>query len=110
MIIFGTKGAHVRTEPLPGATCPTCTAPETLQLSVFSRYAHIYWIPLFPFSKPTLAQCTQCLSTWEQQHMPLEVRGAAQQLKEGVAAPIWHWAGLAIIGLFVAWSAVVGAL
>jgi len=66
MIIYGTNGAHVRTAPLPGVACPSCATSDALQLSVFSRYAHIYWIPLFPYSKPTVAQYGHCQQAWEE--------------------------------------------
>ncbi|WP_046246229.1 hypothetical protein [Hymenobacter terrenus] len=109
MIIYGTNGAHVHTTPLPGVACPRCSAPEGIQLSVFSRYAHIYWIPLFPYSKPTVAQCGHCQQVWDEKAMPKEVRSSSQALKKQTRAPFWHWTG---IGLFVAalgWGAAVSS-
>ncbi|WP_162549975.1 hypothetical protein [Hymenobacter nivis] len=43
--------------------CPACATPEALQLSLFSQYAHSYWVPLFPHSKPAVTQCTHCQRT-----------------------------------------------
>jgi len=48
MIIYGFKGTHLCTEALPGAACPACLAPNSLHTSLYSRYAHVYWIPFFP--------------------------------------------------------------
>ena len=108
MIIYGTNGAHVRTAQLPGVTCPGCATSNTLQLSVFSRYAHIYWIPLFPYSKPTVTQCSHCQQAWEEKTIPSELRNLAQTLKKETRAPLLHWAGLAIVAALIGWGAVAG--
>jgi hypothetical protein len=108
MIIYGTNGAHVRTAQLPGVACPGCDTSDTLHLSVFSRYAHIYWIPLFPYSKPTVTQCSHCQQAWEEKTIPSELRNLAQTLKKETRAPLLHWAGLAIVAALIGWGAVAG--
>lgn len=101
MIFYGTNGALVRTAPLPGAACPACAAPESLQLSVFSRYAHIYWIPLFPYSKPSVVQCTHCQQAWDAKATPAQLQPAVTDLKKQIRAPWWHWSGLGLIAVLV---------
>ncbi|MGI4871075.1 MAG: hypothetical protein ACRYFX_07840 [Janthinobacterium lividum] len=51
MIIYGSRGTHYATQELPGAVCPNCGKFGTLQVGLISQYAHVYWIPLFPFQK-----------------------------------------------------------
>ncbi|MBO2008179.1 hypothetical protein [Hymenobacter negativus] len=106
MIFYGTNGALVRTAPLPGVACPACAAPESLQLSVFSRYAHIYWIPLFPYSKPSVVQCAHCQQAWDTKGTPAALQPAVADLKKQTRAPWWHWSGLGLIALLIAWGAV----
>lgn len=99
MIFYGTNGALVRTAPLPGASCPACATSNSLQLSVFSRYAHIYWIPLFPYSKPSVVQCTHCQQAWDAKATPAQLQPAVTDLKKQTRAPWWHWSGLALIAV-----------
>ena len=105
MIIYGTNGAHMRTTPLPGVACPGCTASNTLQLSVFSRYVHLYWVPLFPLNKPTVARCGHCQQTWEGKAISAELRAPALALKQATRIPLWHWSGVAAVVTFMGWGA-----
>ena len=104
MIFYGTNGALVRTVPLPGATCPACSTRDSLSLSVFSRYAHIYWIPLFPYSKPAVVQCGHCQQAWDAKALPAHLQEPVLALKKETRAPWWHWSGLAlmVVGIAVA--------
>ena len=106
MIVYGYKGTHLRTQPLPGVACPSCAAPDALRLSLFSRYAHVYYIPLFPFGKPAVAQCGHCQLTLEGKALPPEVHGAVRNLKKSTRFPLWTWAGTALLVAGLAWGAV----
>ncbi|MBD2768602.1 hypothetical protein IC235_11960 [Hymenobacter sp. BT664] len=81
-----------------------------MHLSVYSRYVHIYWIPLFPFSKPTFVHCGHCQQAWEENGMPAELRSSTQQLKGQTRAPLWHWMGLLVIASLLAWSIISSGL
>jgi hypothetical protein len=109
MIFYGTNGSHVRTAPLPGVACPNCATPDSLNASVFSRYAHIYWIPLFPYSKPIVAQCSHCQQAWEEKAMPAEIKAPAKALKQDTRSPLLHWAGLGVIAVLICVGVLMGA-
>jgi hypothetical protein len=107
MIIYGTNGSLRRSEPAPGLVCPACATPDRMQLSVFSRYAHIYWVPLFPYSKPVVAHCEHCQGAWAEKELPAEaaeVKQAAQLLRKHTAAPWWQWSGLAVLVVGIVWA------
>ena len=106
MIIYGTNGALVRTAPMPSVACPSCAAPGTMQLSLFSRYVHIYWVPVLPYSKPVVAVCSHCQLAWEEKTMPATLQGTAREIKRGTRAPFWHWSGLMLIAAGMAWATV----
>jgi len=104
MVFYGTNGTHLRTEPLPGAACPNCASPDTLKASVFSRYFHLYWVPVFPYSKPTVLHCAHCGADWEGKAITPELQPLVRSLKQETRAPWWHWVGLVLIGLGLAWG------
>ncbi|MCC3159034.1 hypothetical protein LJ737_17455 [Hymenobacter sp. 15J16-1T3B] len=108
MIIYGTNGSHVRTEPLPGASCPACRTANEMQVSVFSRYVHIYWVPLLPYGKPAVAQCQRCQADWELKQLPPEAEALKQAVrarKKATRAPWWQWSGAAVLALAGIWTA-----
>jgi hypothetical protein len=97
MIFYGTNGKHFATEPLPGTPCPACRTPEALQVGLVSRYAHVYWVPLFPYQKIAVTQCTHCHASWEEKQLAPDVAPAVRAVKQSRRAPAWTWAGLALI-------------
>ncbi|OON67653.1 hypothetical protein [Hymenobacter sp. CRA2] len=108
MIIYGTNGSHVRTEPLPGVACPACHTADRMHASVFSRYIHIYWVPLLPYRKPAVALCQHCQGIWELAQLPAEaddIKQALRAKKKATRAPWWQWSGLAVLTLGVVWAA-----
>ncbi|MBF9224115.1 S26 family signal peptidase [Hymenobacter ruricola] len=109
MIFYGYKGTHVRTAPLPGVACPFCAATDTLHVSLFSRYAHVYYIPLFPFSKPLAAACTSCHMSWDNKALPAALQAPLRAVKQDTRMPLWTWSGTALLLLGLGWAAVAGA-
>ncbi|MGI4762391.1 MAG: hypothetical protein ACRYF0_16900 [Janthinobacterium lividum] len=97
MIIYGTNGKHYATQPLVGAACPACHAPEALQVGLVSRYAHIYWVPLFPYQKIAVTQCLSCQTSWAEKELAPALAPAVRAVKKRSTTPFWTWAGLAII-------------
>lgn len=100
MIFYGTNGKHFATEPLPGTACPACQTPDSLHVGLVSHYAHIYWVPLFPYQKIAVTQCTHCQTTWEEKQLAPALAPAVREVKKSRRAPYWMWAGLAIIAAF----------
>jgi hypothetical protein len=97
MVIYGTNGKHYASQPLGGTACPTCHAPEALQVGLVSRYAHIYWVPLFPYEKIAVTQCQSCQTSWTEKELTPALASAVRAARRRSSAPLWTWAGLAII-------------
>ncbi|MCI1186869.1 hypothetical protein MON38_05515 [Hymenobacter sp. DH14] len=108
MILYGSKGAHLRTAPLPGTTCPACATPDGMKASVYSRYAHVYFIPSFPVSKTAVAQCDHCQQAWEEKNLPAQLQPAVRELRKSTRFPLWHWAGVGVLVLGLAGAAIAG--
>ena len=108
MILYGSKGAHLRTDSLPGTSCPVCTTPDALKASVYSRYAHVYFIPSFPVSKTAVAHCQHCQQAWDEKTLPAELHPAVRALKKSTRFPLWHWAGAGVLVLGLAGASLAG--
>lgn len=108
MIIYGSNGSHLRTDALAGTSCPACATFGKMKASVYSRYAHVYWIPLFPFSKSAVTQCDHCQQAWEEKGLPAQLQPAVRELKKSTRFPLWNWAGVALMVLGLAGAAIAG--
>lgn len=62
MLIFGTRSTVVDGPPLQGHGCPGCGKSEYVSFGA-ARYFHIFWIPVFPYSRKVGLQCTNCKHT-----------------------------------------------
>lgn len=106
MVIYGTNGALISTYFLPDAGCPACAVPDKLSVSLFGRYAHVYWIPLFPYSKPTVMQCGHCQRAWAGKDIPTALHPTILALKKQTRTPLWHWSGVGLVAIALAWGLV----
>jgi len=97
MIIYGSKGTHLRTEPQPGVACPACHTTNSLRTSLYSRYAHVYWIPFFPYSKLTAVQCDACHELWENKQVPASIAPSVREVQQQTSHPYWTWVGLTAV-------------
>ncbi|MCB1214196.1 MAG: hypothetical protein KDK66_01845 [Deltaproteobacteria bacterium] len=99
MIIYGTRATHLESKNLIGETCPQCHKQGTINMSIFGRYAHLFWIPFFPAGKIGFSQCTHCLHALEVKEMPDNLKRQFQRLKASVQYPRWHFTGLGLLAL-----------
>ncbi len=95
MIIYGSRATHLKSAESK-TTCPSCKTKGSLILSVWGRYAHVFWIPLFPIGKKGFSQCQHCKGVLETREMPEEIKREYKELKENCKAPIWQYIGLLI--------------
>jgi MFS-type transporter involved in bile tolerance (Atg22 family) len=60
LLIYGSQKTSIGIfEPL-FYKCPNCDELHTTYLVVYSIYYHIFWIPVFPYEKEAIANCSAC--------------------------------------------------
>jgi uncharacterized membrane protein len=101
MFICGTKSTRIIVEPL-SEECLNCQTRHTMDLHIFQRYAHIFWIPLFPVGKYTVSQCNHCRQVLKDRQMPIALRAVCDKLRANAKTPVWTFAGIIIIALAIA--------
>lgn len=107
MIIFGGRASNIGNFDITNTKCDYCEQDNTQRIAVFGKYAHVFWIPIFPIGKKALAECTHCKRTIEQKEFSPELKSLYQENKKMAKRPIWHWLGLGIFGLLVALISII---
>jgi len=102
MIIYGYRSSHLLTEPVAG-NCLACSTTNGLRISVFGRYAHIYWVPLFPIGKVGASECGHCRQVLQPKEMEPGLRQLFQELKHRTRAPWWHFTGVLLAVAALGW-------
>jgi hypothetical protein len=100
MIIYGSRAKQVGHEHLTDK-CPNCESQNTLDLFVFQRYAHVFWIPFVPIGKTGVSQCGNCKQVLKLNQMPAYLKAAYQRAQAQTKTPIWMFLGLAAVVVLI---------
>ena len=90
MIIYGTKAKEILSEHVTDK-CANCNTQNNIDIHVFQKYAHVFWIPFFPMSKTGLSRCEHCKQMLNPKEMPPNLLNAYETLKSSVKPPVWMW-------------------
>lgn len=110
MIIYGSNSRHLKTVQLQQEKCPNCGTSGSMVVSIYNRYAHVFWIPLFPIGRTGGSQCQQCKQVLEPKAMPQFLRMQYDTVMTQTKIPVYSFAGLAIIVALFAWGAYQGSV
>jgi hypothetical protein len=104
MIIFGTRATHLRTQNISGQ-CKSCNTSNNLQLSVFQKYVHIFWIPTFPIGREYVTKCNFCGNTLTNGgEIQYAHKIAYAEIKYHLKTPIWMFTGVALMAALLIYS------
>jgi len=104
MIIYGTRATHIKSEQLRNAVCPNCETRGQMTASVYSRHAHVFWIPFFPVGNTGVLECQHCHKGYKPIELPEKARMEYNNFRRAVRTPIWKFAGLALVALLIGWG------
>jgi len=105
MIIYGSKATELKTENITGK-CPHCATPGSIQMIVFQKYAHIFWIPFFPTGKTGVTSCSHCKQVLQKKEFDTSLSENYETLKVKTKTPAWTFSGLVILILLIGWGIV----
>lgn len=100
MIIYGSKSKELAKEILTDK-CQNCGTHNSIDMHVFQKYAHVFWIPFFPVGKTGLSQCDHCKQVLKLKEMSPALTASYDNLKAQTKTPIWMFSGLALVAALV---------
>lgn len=108
MVIYGIRAVHLKSAQPITTSCSSCNSKGSLLMSVYRRHAHVFWVPLFPVGKTGVYECQHCKQVVESSEMQDSNKREYIKLKNEAKGPIWQFAGLGIIAIFIAWINIQG--
>ena len=99
-MVFGSKAKLLSSETIMDK-CPSCGQQGSVQLHVYQKYAHIYWIPIFPTKKIVNSQCGHCKQVLDEKQMLDSFANALVTLKANAKAPKYLFAGSAVLVVLI---------
>lgn len=100
MIVYGSKSTELAKENLTDK-CPNCGTQNSIEMTVFQKYAHVFWIPFFPMGKTGMCHCENCKQVLELKEMPDSLKASYENLKAKTKTPIWMFSGLALLAILI---------
>jgi len=100
MIIYGVRSTQLGKEILADK-CLSCGTQNSIELYVFQKYAHVFWIPLFPVGKTVVSQCDHCKQVLKQKEIPSSLISSYENIKSQTKTPLWTFSGLALIAILI---------
>jgi hypothetical protein len=103
LFLIGTRDSNIKNGILLDETCPKCKTENELYFSIYRKYTHLTFIPLFPVGKSVFIKCYDC-----QENLDYEDLFESSQLKlrnEKLDSSIWMYSGVVILALFLIFTA-----
>lgn len=108
LFFFGTGNSRVNTVPLPDLVCVHCNTANSLTSTVFSRYFHLFWIPVFPIGKTSVTVCQHCKQTLTTREIPVNYQVPVRAIQAQARTPLTNFALLMLLGVAIIFIFVVG--
>jgi hypothetical protein len=96
MVIYGWNTKTIKQAPLPDYECPHCQQKQS-QIAITAYYAHLFWIPVFPYKKTAAIVCGNCKHVTEEGAITSGTTVSIKQLKAAVPVPKYLFSGLVLI-------------
>lgn len=77
-----------------------------IQMSIFQYYGHVFWIPLFPFGKTGVTQCSHCQQILQKNDFDPNLTEVYNAVKTNAKAPLWTFVGLGILAGLLIWCVI----
>lgn len=95
MILFGRKAQHLGLKEISTEVCSKCGSKHQV-ISLFQKYFHVLWLPMFPLKRAAALQCLKCRNVELEKNFNEPKQFVVRELKKLYRAPYWTFTGLGI--------------
>jgi hypothetical protein len=105
LFFFGLGTSVISSHPLTGVPCINC-GQTNVGVAIYSRYLHVFWIPVIPLGKRSVSQCANCKQSLSESEMPPAYRQEVSVFKQQAKLPLSNYFVLGLFGAAVVFSLV----
>jgi hypothetical protein len=110
LFFFGTGTSLINSFELAGVSCVNCGTRNSVVITVYSRYLHLFWLPVLPLGKSSVSKCRHCQQVFEAKQMPPAYREPALEAQQQARIPVTNYLALAVVGVLFLGIMVVGTI
>ncbi len=98
LFLFGMRSSRIQQQDIPNVSCDYCQQNVGYRVTTFGRYAHLFFIPMFPLGRKTVAECAHCKKTYDRNFPEALTRAIVTRNQQAPSKrPLWHGCGCLII-------------
>ncbi|MDR2916306.1 MAG: hypothetical protein LBV74_16020 [Tannerella sp.] len=97
MIIVGNREVQLQSKNFEEGFCTNCGQKGSICSAVFSKYAHVMWVPFFPYSKRKVIWCNNCGKELSINEISSVLQPKINEFYRKQRTPLWQWLGLLLI-------------
>ena len=101
--VYGWNSFKIRTKRPQDIRCFECDKIGQMNVNKYVNYAHIFWIPFFPFRIVNEFECVHCRTSINYNEMGVELKRIYGPYKSSVP-PIWSFSGIILIAAIILWG------
>ncbi len=101
MILYGTKYKFLNSKNPSYLSCSHCKTEGNISMKVLTKYAYLYFIPMFPMKKVGIAECGHCKKVYKEKEMSEQMKKELQNQKDKTKSPIWQYSGSVLLVLVI---------
>jgi hypothetical protein len=109
LVFYGTKIVPIGVDQIT-MRCPSCEVHTPTDLMVYSRYFHIYFLPISPYSKEAYVVCNKCGSKRSGLPFDRDLFSNYNEIRSRFRHPFYTYAGVAIFGGIILLAMVMRAI
>lgn len=101
MFLYGIKAKKIKRQKITDE-CSYCHASDGLRLTLFQKYAHLFYIPFFPMGKTAAVYCSHCKKVIFRKQFNRSIYQKHENLKhQSKIPPIWTYSGIFLVVLLM---------
>jgi hypothetical protein len=91
LLFYGNSNANIGSYDAFMYECPYCQQHNSTHITVFARYYHLFWIPIFPYERHGIALCTHCGAERNESKFGPKLVQEFRDNKRKFRYPWWTW-------------------
>ena len=101
LLLLGTKSTEIKRGNFSGAICPKCREVSRFDYFVYSKYAYITLIPIFPVGKEAIVVCDDCNEIIDINDLDDTIVEKLASENNDLKNPIWMYFGSFLLVLAI---------
>jgi hypothetical protein len=101
LFIYGWRKRMIGVSEVFLYNCPYCDETNTTTVAFFSKYYHLFFVPVAPFAKEAYASCSHCGAGRNDSRLGPELEQQVKEIAPNYSHPFYLYTLIILAGLLI---------